>query len=324
MPFAILRFQKKKEGGIAHCERHNERKKAAYKSNPDIDIELSAQNYHLAGPPRYTYKREVNQKIKEAGCRVRKDSIRMVETLITASPELMNAFDEQERHEYFERALEFMQEKVGTGNIISAVVHMDEKTPHMHLVFCPITEDGRLSAKQIIGNQKKLSEWQTAFHEFMSERWPELERGRSAIETHRKHIPTWLFKMGDNLDRECAEIIREMGEINFMNAGKKREILTEKLARLIPEIDRFRSEVNKTSEHIDYLSDQLRLTDNAYRNIRGELYDEKKANGEDKAVIRKLENQLRTQEKLLKKIPPEIIAEIQKREREKNERNASR
>ena len=41
MPYAILRFQKRKAGGVAACERHNERKKEAYKSNPDIDMERS-------------------------------------------------------------------------------------------------------------------------------------------------------------------------------------------------------------------------------------------------------------------------------------------
>ena len=56
MPYAILRFQKRKAGGVAACERHNERKKEAYKSNPDIDMERSKNNYHLVAPPNYTYK----------------------------------------------------------------------------------------------------------------------------------------------------------------------------------------------------------------------------------------------------------------------------
>ena len=51
MPYAILRFQKRKAGGVAACERHNERKKEAYKSNPDIDMERSKNNYHLIAPP---------------------------------------------------------------------------------------------------------------------------------------------------------------------------------------------------------------------------------------------------------------------------------
>ena len=82
MPYAILRFQKRKAGGVAACERHNERKKEAYKSNPDIDVGRSKDNYHLVKPPRYTYKKEINQMVKEAGCKVRKDSVMMVDSNI--------------------------------------------------------------------------------------------------------------------------------------------------------------------------------------------------------------------------------------------------
>ena len=125
MPYAILRFQKRKAGGVAACERHNERKKEAYKSNPDIDMERSKNNYHLVPPPRYTYKKEVNQKVAEAGCKVRKDSVMMVETLITASPEFMNQLPPEEQKAYFTMALDFISERVGKQNILSAVVHMD-------------------------------------------------------------------------------------------------------------------------------------------------------------------------------------------------------
>ena len=83
MPYAILRFQKRKAGSVAACERHNERKKEAYKSNPDIDMERSKYNYHLVPPPRYTYKKEINRMVQAADCKVRKDSVMMVETLIT-------------------------------------------------------------------------------------------------------------------------------------------------------------------------------------------------------------------------------------------------
>ena len=154
MPYTILRFQKRKAGGVAACERHNERKKEAYKSNPDIDMERSKNNYHLIAPPKYTYKKEINRMVAEAGCRTRKDSVMMVETLITASPEFMNQLPPEEQKAYFQTALDFISERVGKQNILSAVVHMDERTPHMHLCFVPITPDNKLSAKAILGNQK--------------------------------------------------------------------------------------------------------------------------------------------------------------------------
>ena len=126
MPYAILRFQKRKAGGVAACERHNERKKEAYKSNPDIDVGRSKDNYHLVNPPRYTYKKEINRMVAEAGCRTRKDSVMMVETLITASPEFMNSLPPEEQKAYFQTALDFISEHVGKKNILSAVVHMRE------------------------------------------------------------------------------------------------------------------------------------------------------------------------------------------------------
>ena len=180
MPYTILRFKKDKGGAIAGCERHNERKKEAYKSNPDIDITRTKYNYHIIQAPKYTYGRKIKELIKKYECKTRKDSIKLVETLITASPEFMSKLSEEEKREYFERATEFMKSEIGEDRIISAVVHMDEKTPHMHLAFCPINKEGKLSAKSILGNQKSLSEWQTRYYEFMHERWPELERGQSA------------------------------------------------------------------------------------------------------------------------------------------------
>lgn len=198
-------------------------KKEAYKSNPDIDMERSKNNYHLVAPLRYTYKKEINRMVAEEGCKVRCDSVIMVETLITASPEFMNSLPPEQQKEYFMMALDFVSERVGKKDILSAVVHMDEKTPHMHLCFCPITPEGNLSAKAFLCNQKILSEWQSAYHECMSSRWNELERGQSSMITKRKHIPTWLFKFGGRLDKQYDEIVSVLSDINAFNVGEKRD-----------------------------------------------------------------------------------------------------
>ena len=66
--------------------------------------------------------------------------------------------------------------EIGKENIISAIVHMDEKTPHMHLCFVPLTADGHLSAKKIIGDRQKLCRWQDLYHNFMAKEFPDLER----------------------------------------------------------------------------------------------------------------------------------------------------
>ena len=112
MAYTILRFKKDKGGAIAGCERHNERKKEAYKSNPDIDINKSKENYHIIQAPQYTYGRKIKELIKKYECKTRKDSVKLVETLITASPEFMNKLNTKEQKEYFERATDFIKSEI--------------------------------------------------------------------------------------------------------------------------------------------------------------------------------------------------------------------
>ena len=312
MPYAILRFQKRKAGGVAACERHNERKKEAYKSNPDIDMERSKNNYHLIAPPKYTYKKEINRMVAEAGCRVRKDSVMMVETLITASPEFMNSLPPEEQKAYFTMALDFISERVGEQNILSAVVHMDEKTPHMHLCFVPITPDNKLSAKAILGNQKSLSEWQTAYHERMSARWNQLERGQSSMETKRKHIPTWLFKAATRLDKQYDEIVKALSDINAFNAGKKRDKALELVAAWLPEVEKFSKEIGRQQAYIDSLKEQIGQEADYAGRMRDEKYAEELKVQKANQKIFELQKTNEQMGRLLKKIPPEVLEELQK------------
>ncbi len=153
--YAILRFAKYKGPEIGHIESHNERTKEKYASNPDIDASRSHLNFYLVSPER-KYRAEAEKQIAEAGCRTRSDSVRVVEALVTASPEFFKGKKKAEVRAYFTEALAFIEKYQSKVTIISAVVHMDEKTPHMHLCFVPLTEDKRLSAKEIVGNKKKL------------------------------------------------------------------------------------------------------------------------------------------------------------------------
>ena len=84
--YAILRFAKYKGPEISNIEAHNERTKENYASNPDIDKSRSHLNFHLVTPQR-KYRAEAEKQIAEAGCRTRSDSVRVVEALVTASPE---------------------------------------------------------------------------------------------------------------------------------------------------------------------------------------------------------------------------------------------
>ncbi|MDD4494662.1 MAG: MobV family relaxase [Eubacteriales bacterium] len=322
MPYAILRFQKKKSGGVTASYAHNERKKEAYKSNPDIDTSRKEENYHLV-LPKQTYLREAKRLIALAGCRTRKDSTVMVETLITASPEFMNTLPPSEQREYFQRALDFLSNKIDRNNIISATIHMDEKTPHMHLVFCPIV-DGKngksLSAKAILGNQAQLSKWQTEYHKVMSERWPELERGTPSLITKRKHIPQTLFKQAERLDKQIAAVETAINDIGLVGTSKKKEAAVKVLHEWLPRAQYFTAKVNEVSGYIKELEKKEAETQD--RINRAEARGEKSADrtiarlqaqmNEIKQMLReernrsdKLRRQCRNQESLISRIPHE-------------------
>ena len=242
--YAILRFAKYKGPEIGHIESHNERTKEKYASNPDVDTARSHLNFHLVTPQR-KYRAEAEKQIAEAGCRMRSDSVRVVEVLVTASPEFFKGKKKGEIKAYFQEALGFIQEHQDPKTIISAVVHMDEKTPHMHLCFVPLTADGRLSAKEIVGNKKKLTQWQDRFWEHMVKKYPDLERGESASETGRDHIPPRLFKEAVHLNRMKDQIMAILNDTNPFNKKAKLDELEALLGKYVPGAEALRTKLKK-------------------------------------------------------------------------------
>ena len=242
--YAILRFAKYKGPEIGNIEAHNERTKEKYASNPDVDISRSKYNFHLIEPER-KYRAEAERQIKEAGCRTRSDSIRVVEALVTATPEFFQGKKKSEIRAYFQEALTFLQQSQDPKTIISAVVHMDEKTPHMHLSFVPLTADGRLSAKEIVGNKKKLTQWQDKFWEHMVLKYPDLERGESASQTGREHIPPRIFKEMTQLTKQKEQLDALLVGITPFNGKSRAAEISKVLDSYIPNVARMKDQLRK-------------------------------------------------------------------------------
>ena len=242
--YAILRFAKYKGPEIGHIESHNERTKEKYASNPDVDTARSHLNFHLLEPER-KYRAEAERQIKDAGCRTRSDSVRLVEALVTATPEFFKGKKKAEIKTYFQEALNFIREHQDPKTIISAVVHMDEKTPHMHLSFVPLTADGRLSAKEIVGNKKKLTQWQDKFWEHMVRKYPALERGESASQTGRDHIPPRVFKEMTRLTKQKAKLEELLSGIGAFNAKSRAAEIAALLDKYIPAVEQMHSTMKK-------------------------------------------------------------------------------
>ena len=297
--YAILRFAKYKGPEIGHIEAHNEREKEKYASNPDVDTARSHLNFHLVMPER-KYRAEAEKQIAAAGCRTRSDSVRVVEALVTASPEFFNGKKRSEVRAYFTEALEFIKQNQNPDTIISAVVHMDEKTPHMHLCFVPLTEDKRLSAKEIVGNKKKLTWWQDEFWKHMVKKYPDLERGESASETGRTHIPPRLFKEAVHLNRMKDQIMAILNDSNPFNKKVKAEKLEALLDKYIPGVEVMRTKLKKYDKTYKKLTEE-----------NAEL-EKKLSSASKESVRKKLEisqklNELDELRRTVDAIPDEVI-----------------
>ena len=313
--YAIMRFAKYKGPEITNIEAHNERRKERYASNPDIDLSRSKHNFHLIEPPQ-RYRAEAERQISAAGCRTRKDSVRVVEVLFTATPEFFKGKKLPEIRQYFEETLRFFVQYQSRETIISAVVHMDEKTAHMHLSFVPLTPDGRLSAKEIVGNKKKLTWWQDEFWQHMVKQYPELERGESASQTGREHIPPRIFKEMTQLTKQKEQLDALLVGITPFNGKSRAAEISKVLDSYIPAVSKMRTELNRY---------QVAFTETAAENRQLKKKNKTLSASLDKAkegsVLKRLEDAKLRQDyeaalKTLDSIPPDVIRFYENRTQE--------
>ena len=305
--YAIMRFAKYKGPEISNIEAHNERTKEKYASNPDIDCSRSKYNFHLIEPAG-RYRAEAENQIQAAGCRTRTDSIRVVEVMFTATPEFFNGKKLPEIRRYFEEALRFFEQYQSRETIISAVVHMDEKTPHMHLSFVPLTADGRLSAKEIVGNKKKLTWWQDKFWEHLVQKYPDLERGESASQTGRDHIPPRIFKEMTCLNKQRQKLDELLKDIGPFNSKKRAAEISKLLDGYIPAVEKMRTQLKKYSTAFTSTK-----AENEKLKKKNKKLSESLEEANHESVLKKLNDaklQREYQEALavLERIPPEIVA----------------
>jgi len=220
--FAIIRMQKFQVSDVQGIQKHNQRQGIS-KSNPDIDYEKSHENYDFLNDQNLKYESEIKEIIAEQVKRKpRANSVVLSEFMVTASPEYMNSLSAEEQKIYFEKSLEFIQERYGQKNTLYAVVHQDEATPHMHVGVIPITEDNRLSAKDIF-NKQELRELQEEFPKHLQENKFEVVRGEKGSE--KKHLSSQEFKAKKDLEKEIDQLEDEKYLIEERIGDRKKELL---------------------------------------------------------------------------------------------------
>ena len=194
MSYAIIRNTKYKRENLKGIYRHNERKNKNY-SNTNIDKEKSYLNYSIKSP-QYSYEKEFERIRKKYDL---KGQIKVVsniacEYIITSDKEFFERIGEAETKRYFETAYKFVAEykNLGEKYIMSAKVHMDEETPHMHLIFLPVvhTTDkkgnniDKIACSEFWEAKDSYRQLQNAFHSYITANGFDLERGNPSERVH--------------------------------------------------------------------------------------------------------------------------------------------
>lgn len=246
MSYAIIRNTKYKRENLKGIYRHNERRNKNY-SNKNINPELSHLNYSLKDC-KYSYEKEfdlIKEKYNLKG-QIKTVSNIACEYIITSDKEYFNSIGIDETKRYFETAYKFVCEykNLGEQYILSAKVHMDEETPHMHLVFIPVihTKDkkgnciDKIACSEFWKAKDSYRQLQDAFYNYMVANNFDLERGNPS---ERVHLSVEDYKKITNFEESkivLKDIKIELPETpNVKSFGKLVRNRDEKIQELVVE-----------------------------------------------------------------------------------------
>ena len=186
--FLICHMEKYKRQEVSPVEEENERDETYEASNPQIDAERTSANYHIVKPKK-SYIEFINERLATLSLsrKLRSDAIYMNSFVLGSDGAFFESISPQEQWQFFYDCTKFFADKYGRENILSAVVHVDETTPHLHLNIVSIV-NGKLCSKDLF-DKKKLSILQTEIHEAVGKKYV-LKRGKEG--SIAKHLSTAL------------------------------------------------------------------------------------------------------------------------------------
>ena len=242
-------MKKFQRSDIVGVERENERDETyRSKTNPQIDGERTRFNHHFISP-NGSYTAFINRRLKELAPKrkVKDDAVLMASFFIGASPAFFTDKSRDDIDAFFFECTDFFAERYGRENIISAVVHMDETTPHLHLNLMPILE-GRPCAKKLF-DRKALVALQTDLHKEVGRHWG-LERGQEGSQA--EHLDTVEFKLKKIQEAavaaqhkaDAAEERKVLAEQNASIAEQRQAHAEERTADLFKQRERLEREVS--------------------------------------------------------------------------------
>ena len=281
MSYAIVRNEKLTRAEINGKGTHNDRK-AKNHSNKDINPERTHLNYYIK-KNEFTYTKEFDKYLKENNLQghLRSNSIIMCQMIFTSDQAFFDRIGEKETKRYFDECYKFIcnYKNLGEKNIISAVVHLDEGAPHLHLMFVPVVhtkdKDGKeiekICARDFWKGRDSYRKLQDAYFNHVKSKGFDLERGMFVEDTGRKHYSVEEYKKitnYENTKKILKEMKLELPEVpDITDIGKfsikRDEKILEKIIKpkddLIKELYRENVSLNKE------LSKQSKVVDEAVK-----------------------------------------------------------
>lgn len=200
--YAVYHSQKGKGsgGGLGnHIDRTPGKEHSFLNANPNriklnTEVILPGKINSLPLEKSIDYRIKEGYKGKKA---IRKDAVKYVSHILTGSHDKMKELERNpnEFKKWMTKNLEFMKSEFGTENIVRFTLHRDERTPHIHCITVPITKDGRLSAKELIGNKKDMETRQDRYGDLMKEFG--LERGVSGSKAKHQDVKRFYGNIND-------------------------------------------------------------------------------------------------------------------------------
>ena len=310
-------MEKYKRADVVGIERENERDEN-YKStrNPQIDKLRTHLNYHTL-PYEKKYLSFIDERIKELAPKrkIKDDTVLITSFILGSDKEFFDGISPEAQKQFFADCTDFFSERYGKENVVSAVVHLDESTPHLHFNLMPVT-GGRLCAKELF-DRSALRELQTDFYEVVGKKYG-LKRGKEG--STAKHLDTVAFKT-KKMTEAAEEKIREAEEAQ--TAAKPVKELLESYESAKSEKIPFSGKKKETEIiALRMKNSELEKQNNVLAKDNGDLYSELKRK-EKTATVN--EGAVKLLEKLLEYAPEELAAAKQAANvRQEQERNRKR
>lgn len=188
-----------------------------------------------------------------------------------------------------------------------------------HYFYVPLTEDKRLCAKEILGNKKKLTWWQDQYWEHMVRKYPNLERGMSASETGRDHIPPRVFKQMTRLTKQMQKLDAMLSDVKLTNYKVRATQIADFLEKYIPDVAAMETQMKKYEKCFTTAESEKKALKKKNADLSEVLKKSQQESTLKKIQELRLQNDYKQAKAILDRIPAEIIKAYTQRSTMKKE-----